>query len=93
MKYVLRLIYRIPKQVYIPGNTLLIRIYCPAVPYICAQSRFCGTMGDNQQKPRADRKTGVDGKIGSEKGKKVKKEKKNDAASLEVRQFCREQWV
>jgi len=47
-------------------------------------------MADNRQKPDVDRDTSVGGKFGSEKGKKVKKEKKNDAASLEVRQFCRE---
>jgi len=87
MRKVLRLILRIPKQLHIPRNALSIRIYCPAVH---AQSRFCSTMADNRQKPDVDRDTSVGGKFGSEKGKKVKKEKKNDAASLEVRQFCRE---
>ena len=93
MKYVLRLVHRIPRQLCIPCNTLFTCIYCPAVPYIHAQSRFCSTMADNRQKPGVDRVTGAGGKNGSEKGKKVKKEKKNDAVSLEVRQFRREKWA
>lgn len=84
MKYVLRLVYRIPRHLAIPLTTRLALTHRPAIPYILSQSRLLCTMADSAQTPRAAEAAGVDGRPVHEKAKKVKKEKKNDAASLEV---------